>query len=181
MTATTPGLTDLRPLAALINRTLQTTPARLGCIEGTADLTAALTTAVATYMGHNLQSAPRVLGEIIAEHTRQDATWGADDHPDTDPRDTTHTTHARYAHHANIWWRVNKERANRTTDCCSGYPEEPHTHTAWDGVLLEEVYGALAESDPAQRRACLIQVATKAAAWIEAIDRRTAPQSAPES
>lgn len=39
-------------------------------------------------------------------------------------------------------------------------------------VLLEEVYEALAESDPAKLRAELVQVAAVAIQWVEAIDRR---------
>ena len=42
---------------------------------------------------------------------------------------------------------------------------------SWDAILLEEVFEALAESDPVRRRAELVQVAAVAAAEIEAIDR----------
>ena len=42
---------------------------------------------------------------------------------------------------------------------------------SWDAILLEEVFEALVESDPARRRTELVQVAAVAAAEIEAIDR----------
>jgi hypothetical protein len=47
---------------------------------------------------------------------------------------------------------------------------------AWDLVLLEEVFEAMAEDDPVTLRAELIQVAAVAVNWIECIDRRTAKE-----
>jgi hypothetical protein len=46
---------------------------------------------------------------------------------------------------------------------------------AWRDVLLEEVYEALAESDPARLRAELVQVAAGCAAWISDLDQRVYP------
>lgn len=46
---------------------------------------------------------------------------------------------------------------------------------AWRDVLLEEVYEALAESDPAALRAELVQVAAVCAAWIHDLDQRDYP------
>lgn len=42
----------------------------------------------------------------------------------------------------------------------------------WRAVLLEEVYEALAEVDPAKLRAELLQVAAVCAAWVYDIDQR---------
>lgn len=42
----------------------------------------------------------------------------------------------------------------------------------WRSILLEEVFEALAEADPAKIRAELIQAVAVGVAWIEAIDRR---------
>ncbi|WP_199800656.1 hypothetical protein [Streptomyces marianii] len=42
----------------------------------------------------------------------------------------------------------------------------------WSLILLEEVYEALAETDPAKLRAELIQVAAVCAAWIHDLDTR---------
>ncbi|MEU6294847.1 hypothetical protein [Streptomyces erythrochromogenes] len=43
---------------------------------------------------------------------------------------------------------------------------------AWQHILDEEVREALAESDPAQLRAELIQIAAVCAAWVSDLDRR---------
>ncbi|MFP3990677.1 hypothetical protein U9R90_25070 [Streptomyces sp. E11-3] len=118
----------------------------------------------------------QVLAEIAAERARQDAKWGEQSHPDLDRRDIGIVTRNEYAFRATRWQEINTERATPTVTAgrCSGCSEEPHTHTAWDGVLLEEVYEALAESDPARLRAELVQVAAVATNYIQAIDRRTA-------
>ncbi|MER8158131.1 hypothetical protein [Streptomyces sp. NPDC094472] len=117
-----------------------------------------------------------VLDEIHAERCRQNEKWGEQNHPDVDPRDIPYVTHSYYASRADIWRQVNEERTkpSRSLGRCTGHPEGPHTHTAWDGILLEEVYEALAEEDPARLRAEMVQVAAVAVAWVEAIDRRGA-------
>ncbi|MFG3349539.1 hypothetical protein ACGF1Z_31335 [Streptomyces sp. NPDC048018] len=45
----------------------------------------------------------------------------------------------------------------------------------WSLILLEEVYQALAEADPARLRAELVQVAAVCAAWARDIDSRPHP------
>lgn len=47
-----------------------------------------------------------------------------------------------------------------------------HSGPEWALILLEEVYEALAESDPAKLRAELIQAAAVIAAWVSDLDRR---------
>jgi hypothetical protein len=59
--------------------------------------------------------------------------------------------------------------ANARSNC--DYLAE-HGGADWRAVLLEEVYEAVAEDDPAALRAELVQVAAVAAAWIEDIDAR---------
>lgn len=49
-----------------------------------------------------------------------------------------------------------------------------HSGPEWALILLEEVYEALAESDPAKLRAELVQSAAVIAAWIADLDRRPA-------
>jgi hypothetical protein len=121
----------------------------------------------------------RFAEEIDAERQRQLAKWGEQHHPDVDARDIPDVTHPYYASRADIWRQVNEERSTPSTSgrckahCVAG-PDTPHTHTAWDGILLEEVYEALAEADPARLRAELIQVAAVCAAWIADIDSRGA-------
>jgi hypothetical protein len=163
MTTTRPDLpsaqTELKPLALTIARTIQATPVHLGSPEGTADLTAALTVAVAAYMGRELGPAPRVLGEIVAERTRQDVRWGEQNHPDG----TAITG--------------DDERAASARHTCQSMAARGEV--TWRDILWEEVAEALAESDPARLRAELIQVAAVAAAWVEAIDRRPPAEPAP--
>jgi hypothetical protein len=107
-------------------------------------------------LGHvaaRLHSTFDVLGEVAYERKQQDSRWGEQNHPDG-------TGDRRWQDAANV---VRGEvddaaRAGRTT---------------WNGVLREELFEALAESDPARLRAELVQVAAVAVCWIEAIDRRT--------
>jgi len=113
-----------------------------------------------------------IAAEIAAERTAQDERFGRQDHPDLDPRDIDAVTRHLYAFRARRWQEINAERAQLTTSWRCPSEQAPHVHTAWDGVLLEEVYEALAESDPERLRAELVQVAAVAVAWIQAIDRR---------
>lgn len=55
-------LSELRPLAAVIERTLRTTPVQLGTAEGIADLTAALTIAVVLYTARHVLPASALDG-----------------------------------------------------------------------------------------------------------------------
>ncbi|WP_417220536.1 hypothetical protein [Arthrobacter sp.] len=108
-----------------------------------------------------------VLSDVDDERQRQDAKWGEQNHPDgTGPaRLPLHpiTGDARYdaIELAELATQVTDRRASRG-EC------------AWKDILLEEVFEALAESDPAALRTELIQVAAVAAQWAEAIDRRNA-------
>lgn len=99
-----------------------------------------------------------VLREVEAERVQQDRKWGQQDHPDVRPRVGLDTRYG-YGIHANHWKAENDLRARDKS-------------LAWDGILLEEVYEALAEEDPDQLRAELVQVAAVATAWVECIDRR---------
>lgn len=53
--------------------------------------------------------------------------------------------------------------------CQSNTPDTDN----WQDILLEEVYEAMAESDPEKLRAELVQVAAVAVSWIESLDRRS--------
>ncbi|GAB2882748.1 hypothetical protein [Streptomyces mayteni] len=121
----------------------------------------------------------RVLAEVANTRRRQDIRWGEQNHPALAPCGDDTATRAAYEADADRWKGINDERAKASAPT-AGCPEgaAPHTHTAWDGILLEEVYEALAEEDPAAIRAELVQVAAVAVAWVEAIDRRTAQQMA---
>ncbi|MFZ3558139.1 hypothetical protein [Streptomyces sp. BH055] len=114
--------------------------------------------------------------EVDAERQRQLQKFGEQHHPDIEARDIPIVTHHYYASRADIWKQVNAERATPAIGgrcvTCPGNADGPHTHIAWDGILLEEVYEALAESDPAKLRAELIQTAAVCAAWVADIDSR---------
>lgn len=99
-----------------------------------------------------------VLADVNDERLRQIVKWGDDstkDHPDgTGP--TIPSLNAR-------------EAAQHATD----YAAEHGTLT-WRHILEEEVYEALAESDPDALEAELVQVAAVAVKWVEALRRRRA-------
>ncbi|MEW2351472.1 hypothetical protein AB0904_27865 [Streptomyces sp. NPDC006684] len=102
-----------------------------------------------------------VLAEIAAERAAQDARWGEQNHPD------------------GTGGPVMRARAAEARAACqyladNGGPD-------WRSILLEEVYEALAEEEPARLRAELLQAAAVATAWIEAIDRRTVTAEAGEA
>lgn len=105
-----------------------------------------------------------ILDEIRAERARQDGTWGEQNHPDM-AGDATAQCDAREMFEG--WAGNYREINNGNFD-----PRDADRRLDWTGIFLEEVYEALAESDPAKIRAELIQVAAVAAAWIECIDRR---------
>lgn len=113
-----------------------------------------------------------VLADVWNERAKQDAKWGEQNHPDTFPRvpSAERTERIRYGGHADYWKAENARRIKVLTE--RGAPSD--RNAAWDGILLEEVYEALAESNAAKLRAELVQVAAVAVAWIEAIDRRSA-------
>lgn len=108
-----------------------------------------------------------VLEEVSRERERQDGKWGEQNHPDLYLGDRSYSY---YQDAADYWKLKNAERV--AAENAKGVPSD--RNAAWDGVLLEEVFEALAESDPAKRRAELVQVAAVAVNMIEAIDRRAA-------
>jgi hypothetical protein len=109
-----------------------------------------------------------VLAEVHAERLRQDAKWGEQNHPDV--FDDNRRDRAHYAAMASYWKQKNANRVE--VGNILGTPSD--RNAAWDGILLEEVFEALAEEEPGALRAELVQVAAVAVAHIEAIDRREA-------
>lgn len=114
-----------------------------------------------------------VLSEVAGERRRQDAKWGEQNHPDgTGPNEVPL---------AETWWNTPEndpledvaatalaKAATKATDANA----RTGTVTFAD-ILLEEVFEALAEDEPAKLRTELVQVAAVATQWVEAIDRRT--------
>lgn len=106
-------------------------------------------------MSHPLATQIRIADEVVQERIRQDERWGEQNHADgTGP--IRFAGAATYTEWANYYKKLNGERPK----------------PRWAYILLEEVYEALAEDDPAKLRAELIQVAAVATCWVEAIDRR---------
>lgn len=101
---------------------------------------------------------------IDAERQRQLAKFGDQHHPDLSGREAAQCV-AR---------EMFDEWAQNYRDINGGNfdPRDPDRRLDWTGILLEEVYEALAESDPAKLRAELIQVAAVCAAWIADLDSR---------
>ena len=114
-----------------------------------------------------------VLVEIGEERARQDAKWGEQNHPDgTGPK----VAWGRLAHAED---HVRDARLACQSAAARG-------DVTWRHIAQEKIYEAFAETDPANLRAELIQVAAVAVAWVQAIDRRAAvvptpPESAPTS
>jgi hypothetical protein len=97
-----------------------------------------------------------VLAEIAAERHQQDARWGEQNHPDG----------------TGSWYASDAAQARKECEEAAGTGD-----LSWRHILLEEVAEAMAEERPDDLRRELIQVAAVAAAWAEAIDRRSAEHS----
>lgn len=93
-----------------------------------------------------------VLQSIYKERKFQDVKWGEQNHPDGT---------------GSIGNKM--ESDFRRKDCDAAFNAGNGT---WRQILLEEVYEALAESDPEKLREELVQTAAVCVAWIQAIDRR---------
>lgn len=118
------------------------------------------------------------VAEVRAELARQHAKWGDQSGlPDVDPHDIPEVIRNEYAFRAQCWKEINDRRAERG---CEVSRRDPSRHCmAWDGILLEEVYEALAEDSRTDEgelrlRAELVQVAAVVIQQIDAIDRRRA-------
>lgn len=94
-----------------------------------------------------------VSAEIAAERAAQDAKFGEQNWAD------------------GTGGPVMRFEADRHRDSCQYLAA--HGGPDWRSILLEEVYEALAEDEATLLRTELVQVAAVAAAWIEAIDRRS--------
>lgn len=104
-----------------------------------------------------------IADEVVLERINQIEKWGPQDHPsflgETDLR--------KYLAQASYYKQMNDARVREDKLC-------------WDTILLEEVFEALSEPDPALRRAELIQVAAVAIAEVEALDRLLNEEPDPE-
>jgi hypothetical protein len=113
-----------------------------------------------------------VLAQVAAERAAQTAKHGDQSHvpsgtgPQTTPvaeivrGDANEIVNRHFA-----FGLANQARAATNAHAAAGA-------VTFADILLEEVFEALAESDPARLRAELVQVAAVAVQWVEAIDRR---------
>jgi hypothetical protein len=112
------------------------------------------------------------IDDVLAERARQDAKWGEQNHPNGTGPDTyalgemDSLTFMELGEAESIELRA---VATLATD-----KNARHGTVTWKDILLEEVFEALAESDPAKLRTELIQCAAVAVQWAEAIDRDVA-------
>lgn len=96
--------------------------------------------------------------DVDAERGRQLARWGDQRHPDGTGPDGT-------------WMGMSFAESAKAIRCAVD-DLASRGETPWAGILLEEVFEALAESDRPRLRAELVQVAAVCAAWISDLDRR---------
>lgn len=124
-------------------------------------------------MGKDVSGAPdgaepsateRLRGEIwnsvLAERDRQEHLWGEQNHPDV-PLVLPATKRGLHRAESEKWKTLNARRVKMG-------------HLAWDGILLEEIYEALAESDPDKLRTELVQSMAVILNWLECVERRSA-------
>lgn len=115
-------------------------------------------------------AATGVLAEVYAERMCQDAKWGEQNHPNGtgDSNELLRGRHIPKPHeHVGITMGTLANTAREVTDTAAA-----EGTVSWADILLEEVFEALAEHDPAKIRMELIQVAAVAIQWASAIDRR---------
>ncbi|MFD4234264.1 hypothetical protein [Streptomyces sp. NPDC058542] len=106
-----------------------------------------------------------VLVEIATERAAQDAIFGQQNLPDLAGSASVQRTARRmFAEFADNYKAINDGNFD---------PRDDDPQLDFTGVFLEEVYEALAESDPAKLRAELVQAVAVGVKWIEAIDRRS--------
>jgi AcrR family transcriptional regulator len=122
-----------------------------------------------------IDSGRRVAADVRAERARQDAKWGEQNHPNGTGPDSHPLADFPFAITTGTPVRqVETWTASEIADAAKANCEiaADQTGVTWTDILLEEVFEALAEDDPAKLRTELVQVAAVAQQWVEAIDRR---------
>lgn len=99
------------------------------------------------------------LWEARSEAYRQVELWGVQHHPVHQVIGRP-TYSAGFRARADEWKRINALRVDEG-------------RLSWDGILLEEVFEALAETDPKKQREELIQTAAVALSMVADIDSKT--------
>lgn len=102
-----------------------------------------------------------VWAAVLTERARQEALWGEQNHPSQGGGLRPADWHEQYALNAAKWKSINAERVH-------------YGQLGWDGILLEEIYEALAEADPEKLRIELVQSMAVILNWLECVERRAA-------
>jgi hypothetical protein len=109
-----------------------------------------------------------IFQQVADERRRQDAKWGQQSHPNGSGPDGLILGSTE----VNLDLRTGEELANIFRARC----DRNHRNGCgdWIDILLEEIFEAFAESDPARLRTELIQCMAVIEAWVEDIDRKSA-------
>lgn len=105
-----------------------------------------------------------IFNDVSVERERQVGKWGPQRHPVVWPDDDSPVAERRRRHFAKqeaYYKEINDAR------------EQIGLPGIWCDILLEELYEALAEPDPAKRRKELIETMAVACAWVEDEDTRS--------
>ena len=104
-----------------------------------------------------------IFDQVNTERWRQLEKWGEQSHPDMWEESPQGLAFSRSQ------FVLFAERYRAVNDYAA---EASDGSLDWAGILLEEIYEALAEEDPTKLREELIQSAAVITAWIEDIDSR---------
>jgi hypothetical protein len=115
-------------------------------------------------------AAESIAVEVLLERDRQDAKWGEQNHPDGTGPDEDVLGDSDYIVGSGVPAQYLRGTFQDATD-----RKAAAGTVTWRDIILEEVFEALAESDPARLRKELIQAAAVAQQWVEALDRRALP------
>lgn len=111
-----------------------------------------------------------VLGDVAGERRRQDEKWGEQRHIGlTGDQEHALRPLAEVARYADLANATSGTLAYLARQACQANGRDGRRDN-WTAILLEEVFEALAEDDPAALRRELVQVAAVAVQWAERID-----------
>lgn len=112
-----------------------------------------------SYDDYNLrEDIGEILADVADEMGNQEEKWGVQEHPMVSPAPGCLLDEEHYERRANDWKAENDFRVKRGT-------------LAWDGIVAEELYEALAETDPVLIEAELVQTAAVVCQMIAKIRR----------
>ncbi|MEB0001619.1 hypothetical protein QN357_01540 [Cryobacterium sp. RTC2.1] len=121
-----------------------------------------------------------VASAVLDERTRQNEKWGEQNHPNGTGQESRPLSFLR------AYLTGRGVESTRVPARTLSYLARDDTNRAvregrgkWKQILLEEVFEAFAEDDPAKLHTELVKVAAVAQQWVEAIDRSHAEEVKP--